>query len=922
MRALLTLAASLGLIGCQPSAPAARPFHPGLAPLPAPSATAPLVGPSEPAPPNGRLPDDVRPLAYRLSLDVAPAGARYTGHVEIDVMLAKARQTIWLHGQGLEVGRASVRLGAAEEPAAFKPVGEGGLAALSLGSPVGPGRVVLAFDFSAPFGKPGDGLFKVESGGASYAVSQFEPLGARRAFPCFDEPGFKTPFSLELVVGSSDVAAANTHLLSEQPLGGGRRRVRFADTLPLPTYLLALAVGPFDVVDAPPAAPSPLRPRALPIRGLAAKGHGAELAFALGQAGKIVSLLEDEIGIAFPYDKLDLVAVPDLGLAMENAGLITFADGLLLLDDKLSPFAVKRDSVWTMVHEISHMWLGDSVTMRWWDDLWLNEAFATWISPRIVDRLHPEYDARLAQLQWLSGAMGQDSLLSARRIRQPIVTNDDIETAFDDITYSKGAAVIGMFEGWMGVEPFRRGLRQYLTAHANGNATVDDLLGALSSSAGKDVATPFRTFLDQPGVPVVAVVPRCQGGHEVLELAQSRYLAVGAKDPAEHLWQIPVCASYQVKGERRNACSLLTAKHGELVLGDAPCGTAMHPNADGLGYYRTALPRATLAALSPAPAWVRAAERLMLADSAKAGLFSAQISARDALATLWPLARDPEPAVADVATSLLGFVRDDLVGDDFRQPVMDRVRALYQPIVAELGPQPSRPDEDWRATERRATALRQLALLGEDAQTRRELGKLGAAYLGLGGDGRIHPEAVAPSLVELGLTLAVREQGAPVFDRLVEKLATEQNPLERSRYLAAIGAVVDPVLAARACALALDPRVGVSEAVPLLREQLGQWQTRPAAWHWVEQNFELVRLRLPPFQQSWLPFLGDVLCSEAGAQQAKALFEAALPRLQGGERSVAQTLEGIRQCVAVTAAQRDSARAFFAAPPAAPNRRK
>jgi alanyl aminopeptidase len=914
MRALIALALVAGLLGCRAPGPAEPVAHPEPRAAASPRASASLPTPSEPAP-TGRLPDDVRPLGYRLSLEVDPSSSRYAGRVEIAVELAKPRQTIWLHGQGLDVVRASVRSGSTEVQAAFKQVDPGGVAALSLPSPVGPAKAAIVIEFAAPLGTQRDGLFKVESGGAAYAFTQFEPIAARRAFPCFDEPGFKTPFSLELVVPAGDVAASNTHVVGEQLVGGNKKRVRFADTLPLPTYLVALAVGPLDVVDGTALAPSPLRPRALPIRALAAKGQGTHLGFALAQAGKLVSLLEDEVGIPYPYDKLDLVAVPDLGLAMENAGLITFSDGLLLIDEQLAPFQVKRDCVWTMAHEISHMWLGDLVTMRWWDDLWLNEAFATWITPRIVDRLAPEYDTRLEQLRWLSGAMTQDSQLSARRIRQPIVTNDDIETAFDDITYGKGAGVIAMFETWLGEEPFRRGLRQYLREHANGSATVDDLLGALSATTGKDVATPFRTFLDQPGVPFVAVVPTCPSGKLVLELSQSRYLPVGAKDPDEHTWQIPICVSYQAKRERKVSCTLLSAKHGTLGLPGAACDTAVFPNADGAGYYRWSLPGPRLRALSPPPSWLRPSERLMLGDSAKAGLFSAQIPANDALATLWPLARDAEPAVADSMVSLLGLLRDELVGADLRPAVMDRVRVSFQPILAELGMKPASGAEDWRATERRAVALRQLALGAEDRATRRELARLGVAYLGLGTDDELHPEAVAPNLVELCLVLAVREKGATVFDRLVSKLATEQNPLERSRYLAAIAAAVDPPLSARALALSLDPRVGGSEVFPLIHTQLSQADTRQAAWLWLKQNIEPVSARLPQIERSWLPSLAMPLCGERDAQDVKTFFEAQLPRLQGGERSLAQTLEWIRWCVAVTAAQRDSARAFFAGPP-------
>ncbi|HLK45193.1 MAG TPA: M1 family metallopeptidase, partial [Acidimicrobiales bacterium] len=342
----------------------------------------------------------------------------------------------------------------------------------------------------------------------------------------FDEPGFKIPFAVTLVVPSGDQAIANTPEVERSPAAAaGATRVRFAPTPPLPSYLVAFAVGPLDVVRAADVPPNPVRPKPLPLRGVAVKGRGGELAYALGHAGELLSMLETYFGVPYPFEKLDLLAVPQLSGAMENPGAVTFDEPLLLFDPKTAPLRQRLDYAMVVAHELSHQWFGDLVTMAWWDDTWLNESFAEWMGYKVAQQWEPALRADLDFAEGTQSAIGTDSLVSARQVRQPIASADDIENAFDDTTYKKGGAVISMFERWLGPEVFQKGVRAHMARHRFATASADDFLAALSDAAGRDVAAPYRTFLDQPGVPFVEAALVCDGGAPPrLHLRQSRFL--------------------------------------------------------------------------------------------------------------------------------------------------------------------------------------------------------------------------------------------------------------------------------------------------------------------------------------------------------------------------------------------------------------
>src|SRR5207245_1619649 len=320
--------------------------------------------------------------------------------------------------------------------------------------------------------------------------------------------------------------------------------------------------------------------------------------WALEESTRILDYLNEYYGVPYPLPKLDHISLQDVAAgAMENWGAITYRERILLLDPSTSSTQTRQNITGVMAHELAHMWFGDLVTMRWWDDLWLNESFASWMGDRIADQEFPEYKAQLAQVLSMQAAMTTDAHLSTRAMRQPVETVDNLDQLADELTYDKGQAVLMMFERWLGPQTFRKGVVDYLKAHRWGNATAADLWTSLSKAAGKDVGGPMATFLDQPGVPLVRaeILP---GGR--VRLSQQRFLNYGAKTPRPVTWQIPVILKYSNGRTTRTKTLLLSSASRTVTLDGSPHVAWLHPNAGESGYYRWQVAPQMLSALADA----------------------------------------------------------------------------------------------------------------------------------------------------------------------------------------------------------------------------------------------------------------------------------------------------------------------------------
>lgn len=851
--------------------------------------------------PEGRLPGGVVPSRYDLSLTIVPERDEFTGSVSIDVDVREPVSVIWMHGDGLSIERASVRLADGTRlDATWQQVNPAGLAKLSLPREIAPQAAELSFGWSAPYSEELDGLYRVTEAGRAYAFTQFEPIAARKAFPAFDEPAFKTPFEIALTVPSGETAITAAPEKARELLDNGLVRVEFEPTEPLPTYLIAFAVGPLDVVEADPVPANEARERPLPLRGVAVDGKGKRLGYALARTGELLAALERYTGIGYPYAKLDIIAVPDFQAgAMENVGAVTFREYLLLLDESSSN-RQKRAFASVMAHELAHFWFGNYVTHPWWDDIWLNEAFATWFAAKGVQAVYPEHRPQARLFERILAVMEADSLVSARRIRQPIETSDDIYNAFDGITYRKGAAVLGMFERFVGEAAFQRGVRDYLRAHAHGTGDYRDFLAAVSENSGRDLAPAFETFLEQSGVPFIEMSQTCEGGTARMTLEQSRYLPLGSEGDPDRTWQVPVCLRYGGDSQQRERCTLLDTAEKEIALNFCPEWVV--PNAGGAGYYRwhvgagidTPVPQ------RPAEDAQGVREQMAWVDSLQASVRAGRAGIGSVLARLTPVLGWPDPLLAEAPVPLFRFAIDQMPGNDSeRNKARSRVARPMVPVLIASNLLPAaRPTtgelrSQWLTLMTRDARMEVLM----DAAVKR-------ARRWIEGERDVIDADVLGAVLEAA---AIEADGAR-YDALSETLGEELTAGQRVAVVNALGHAIRPSAVARLRELVFSDRLRSNEVEDLLSGQAALPETRPANWDWVREHFPRLVEIMPAGHAGELPGLAKGFCSDERAAEVRVFFRPHIDELRGGPRNLAQALEAIRICAAVTENQRDSYR--------------
>jgi alanyl aminopeptidase len=618
----------------------------------------PMIAALAAAQPKLRLSEveDVSPVRYQATLDLDPAKESFTGAITIEAAIRKPVETLWLNATKIQVKEAAATEGGKSYKAQAIPGGDDFLG-LKFDSPLPAGNAEIRISYTAQV-RHGDssGVFHLKDKDSDYIFTQFENTDARDAFPCFDEPGYKTAWQLTLRVPGADSAVSNTP--ATERADDGVKTYTFKETKPLPSYLVAFAVGPFEYVNAGVAGRNHV-----PVRIVTPKGRSGEAKYAAEVTATILTRLEEYFGIPYPYEKSDQVSVPmAIGFgAMENAGMVTYGQAIILADPASDTIPRQRGFAEDAAHELAHQWFGDLVTTAWWDDIWLNEAFATWMEQKLIATWKPEWKTRVEDVSSKLGAEDVDNLVSTRKIRQPIVTKDDISNAFDAITYQKGAAVIGMFETWMGPEEFRKGVQAYLNRYAFRNATAADFLDSLSSESKKDIAGPFSTFLNQPGVPAVSATLDCAKTPAVLHTKQSRSLPAGSKGSTDQVWQIPFCVRYD--GAQAPECTLLAKAEQDVALRNAKsCPAWVEGNADAEGYYlvdyRGALREALTAHASQS---LPAAERVDLIGNASFMVVAGKLPAADALSLVEAFHDDPERHVAERAMGVALSVRNNLV---------------------------------------------------------------------------------------------------------------------------------------------------------------------------------------------------------------------------------------------------------------------
>jgi alanyl aminopeptidase len=884
--------------GATPEAAAPRPLpqvEPAAAPPP------PLVAP---APPKLRLSGDVEPRHYRLVLRVVPGGEGFDGEVAIDVAIAKPIGGLWLHGRELEVTRASLTPRGGQPVAATplpRPPGAEGFIGLGLARTVEPGPATLAIEFAGTLQAVETlGLFRQKDGDDWYAFTQFETTDASRAFPCFDDPRWKTPWDLTLRVPRDSLAVANTAQVEESLGEDGLKTVRFATSQPLPTYLVAFAVGPFGVVDA-----GKTRSGA-PVRILTLRGDEAGARYPAEVTARIVGILEDYLGVPYAYDKLDSIAVPKtVGFgAMENPGLITYNRNTLTAPPGRETVRFRQRYAQVAAHEIAHLWFGDYVTLSWWNDAWLNESMANWGGSTAMERFAPEWREAVERVTERSRGINADASPTVRPVRRPVESEDDMSDVFDPSgAYAKGQAILHMVEGWVGPEAFRKGITAYLRAHAHGNAVTADLTRAISEAAGKDVAPVLSAFLEQPGAPRVAMDLSCAaGGAPRIALDQTRHLHAGGEAAAER-WPVPVCVRYGSGRESGRACTLLEGEQGVLELPTRACPHWVAPNADGLGYY-VSLPRGELAARFSAQArkHLSVAEQTALISDLGQLMRAAVLPAGEVLVTLAALDPSRDAYLASAAIATLSPVGRDLVTAPQRAAYARYIDELFGARARKLGFS-VKPGEDDATRELRNDIVPVVAIEGRDRALRARARQLAGRWLA-------DRKSVDADLVGTVLSTAVATCTAKdraLFDRLLAELARNKAPGDRRLLINGLAGVRDPQLVTELLTALAAPGNDLRETWSIRSLYFGGVrESRRAIYQFIDAHFEELAARMARPARGGLMRAGALLCDEAGLASYQEAFARRAAGVLEGRTSFADAVASVRACIALERAQRAS----------------
>jgi cytosol alanyl aminopeptidase len=856
-----------------------------------------IEGPPE-STPMGQLGPDVTPTAYRIDLKIVPTEQRFGGKVEIDVELAKPKKVIYLHARDLNVTAVTVRPeGGRSIRAVLEKASETGVARLTLDRAIDNGKATLSFEYDDEIGDKPDTMWVAEESNLRYVATQFQPLGARKAFPSFDEPRFKTPFEITLTVPENDVAVSNAAMVDEASLGGGLKRVRFAPTQPLPTYLVAFAVGPYDIVPFDAIPPNEVRKDAIPLRGLTVKGKGERIKFALQYTAPMIQYLETYFGVAYPYGKLDLIAPPNFAAGgMENAGLIVYAERGILLDDTAS--AAQQARFFNLhAHELAHQWFGDLVTPKWWDDIWLNESFATWMAAKTAAAVKPGRAYERAPIRDAIKVMDVDSLDTARAIRQPIAADDDIYNAFDGLTYQKGAAVLSMFEGFAGEDAFRAGVRLHMKKFAHSVATSKDFLQSLAEGSQRpELVAAFESFLTQPGVPFLQASIACQRGMGKGEFKQSAFTPAGVTAPRRN-WKIPVCLRNMNRNEPQQ-CALISSQAAEVVLVDVCPSPALQLNAGGRGYYRFDVGPQGWPALLATAANMTAGEQLAILDSSRAAFVAGGLDAKTYFSVLETFALAEAPDVASLAGDLYAEMRDKLVMPAQMAQFEAKVRAVYAP--SRFGANVAGPQGETAVqAERRVAIVKALSQTARDPAALGALKTKGEAVLKEGAG------AVEPNLLPLALWAVANGAGADGVKRIQDAVDASTDAEFRGRAITAVAGARGPDAVSRIGNWILSDNLRTRERSDLIRAVFEDPDLRAPMWTWLRGSLQGVMGKMTASGRTQLIRVTGDFCDAPNRVSVEDTFKPRIGEMPGAPRVLANALERMNRCLSLKVSKGD-----------------
>jgi aminopeptidase N len=827
-----------------------------------------------------RLPTTIIPSHYKLLLDPDIGQQKFTGEETITVQVQQATSEIVLNSLGLDISLAEATAADKTVPARVTYDEPNETARLSLAQPLPAGAASLHLKFSGKLTAGLRGLYLSKSRRRQYAVTQFEGTYARMMFPGFDEPAFKATFDLSVIADKGDTAISNGRIVKDEPLPGStRHKVTFSTSPRMSTYLVALAIGDWQCLERTVDG-TPIRVCAEPDK----KQYGQ---FALEAAAQSVHFYNQWYGIKYPFEKLDMLAIPDYEWGgMENTASIFYRDTALLMDEKTASVFAKRSHATVVAHEIAHQWFGDLVTAAWWDDIWLNEGFATWMERKPIRAWHPEWHLEDDEAATAQRIIGLDSLSAARAIHGDPRTSAEIKEMFDGITYQKGGAVLGMLESYVGPEVFRNGVNAYLKAHANGNATSADFWQAMAKVSGKPVDKIMPTFVMQPGVPLLTVSGSCSSGKQTLELSQQRFLlsSFGTGEKQGQIWSIPVCT--KAAKNDGSACYLVDKKT-DVVHANA-CPDWVMANRDAKGYYRVFYddPKNLMSVAAAAEKDLTVPERIAFVED----LWAMVRAGKEPVGIFLNVARDLRPErnrlVVEIVAEHMNTIGRSLVPEQNQKEYRQLVRQQFAPLAKEVGWDAGANDND----EQKALRASLLEILGSagDPDAVAAAQKITQAYIK-------DPSAVEGTIIGPALAVAAQNGDAALYGQFTQAMGGARSTEDYYHFLFALTSFRQPELAQRTLGLIDQGKIRQQDYVRLFPALLAESPGREIAWDYLKAHWDSLAEKVTSFGGSGAVSALGGFCSIEKGDEIKQFF--ATHRAPGAERALRQSLERISSCV-------------------------
>ncbi|WNG51126.1 M1 family metallopeptidase [Archangium minus] len=827
---------------------------------------------------NFRLPLTIRPRRYAATLTLDMEGKSFTGQQTIELDLEKPSNEIILHAIALQLGEVTFRAGNGKsfKPTELRPVQASETVVLRFNEPLPQGEGALDVAWTGRFTEGLRGLYAA----GKVAATQFEAADARRLFPCFDEPAFKARWALTVRVPPGLTTLANGALVKDEQ-DGNLRKLTFQETEVLSSYLVALVCGPLVGTPEEKVQGIPVRTWALPEKQhLTRFGQDAALA--------ALPRLQDYFGLPYAFGKVDQVGIPDFEAgAMENAGLITYREIALLLDPATAPLSVQKRVAEVVTHELAHQWFGNWVTMVWWDDLWLNEAFATWMAYKIVNDWKPDWRVWLDFDTGKAAALHLDALRSTHPIRGEVRNAHEAGESFDLITYEKGGAVLRMIEGFLGEEAFREGMRQYMRKHARSNAVADDLWKALANASSQPVLELANAWIGQSGFPLVSVA---LDGRTVTLSQQRYYSEPGVK--SNERWPVPMVLRFADAGGVREQRVLLREAQTKVTLEGSGEVKWLCANAGSTGFYRVQYDAAALERMSANLAALEPSERISLLADQWALARSGQATVAAFLELAGRFGGEEDDAVLDELVGRLAYVESRLVEGEEQERFRRWVEKLLGAGLKKLG-WDSAPGESDRVKLRRAALVRAVGSVARSpealAEARPRVERM------LNGD----KTALEPNLLDVAVGMVSRAGDRALYEKVLEKMPGEPDPATQRRYLMALTAFEDPTLAAEAQKLFFTEKVKMQDVASFMMGLMSNRTGRDAWWAETQKRWEdvLGRTGRAPM------LLRRVVESMGALRERKQLDEVrkllTTHPVEEAKQATEQTLERLEQDVAL-----------------------